>query len=258
MRRLRHVTYISLLAVAIAAGGSAASAGVPPADADVTFVQWMYAIYPERNADDGGAAFWKQFVEGGDGVSDVNSRSAAANAFAHSGEYAQHIVGDLYQLLLLRDADAGARAFFLDRITNHGEGLLEVEVAIFGSDEYFGKFAIDPSPPTAWVESLYEFYLDRVPSAPEAAFWVARSFQVGRSVVAFEIATSAERVNDEIAAAYEAVLDRAPDAGGAAFWSNLMRNQRLDKLEFAGLFLASDESFARITAGDNPPPIFAE
>jgi hypothetical protein len=195
----------------------------------VAYVQTLYLDFLHRigepnNPNDAGS--WISAINQGTPL------AAVASAIARSGEAAGIQVDSLYHRYLGRDADPAGRAGFVNYLSAGGS--LEVVGAVMlGSQEYQGRFASD----AAYVQSLYENLLHRVPTAGEIGGWLPLLPQLGRGGVAQAFLASQEFRGDEVRDDYRQLLSRTPSDGEVAGWVN----SGLDLLTIDAYFASTTE-----------------
>ncbi len=163
--------------------------------------------------------------------------NTVSTSITRSAEALGLVVDKLYKSILGRDADAGGRATHVNLIVS-GATVEQIQSAFFASAEYTLRFAGN----VAFVHSLYQTLLGRLPSQAEVDSQVAQLPSQGRQGVATSFLASTEYRNREVTALYFDVLKRTtpPTAGEVA--ANVTSG--LDLLSLRVLFAGTAEFFA--------------
>lgn len=110
--------------------------------------------------------------------------------------------------------------------------------------------AVDPEDARAYICTLYEIALQRVPSEGELQYWTGILDQGPRTPVTFGIIFSIEAVAGFVSNLYDTILERPADSGGQAFFTNLILQGGTFEQVLA-LMIASDEFFEDVAGESN-------
>ncbi|HEY2703242.1 MAG TPA: DUF4214 domain-containing protein [Candidatus Dormibacteraeota bacterium] len=201
-----------------------------------SFVGNLYHDVLGRNGDAAGITYWTQKLDGG------ASRASVANFFVDSTEAHGHIVDADYQLVLGRPADPGGRAYWIGRLNagDYNEALLGL---IGGSTEFYNAANRGQGNDTAFVNALYQVFLNRGPKQPETDYWVhAIATGTPRSAMGNNFAYSHEFHGTVANGWYSKYLHRTADAPGLAYWTGNLDHGQSDDVGAVNL-LSCDEYF---------------
>ncbi len=170
-------------------------------------------------------------------------RASRVRAFTRSDAWIGGSVSLLYRSTLGRDADAGGRAYWVERV-QAGLPLSEVAVLFHAADEYRRRAG---GTDEAWIAVLYDELLGRRADAAGLAYWTGLLRDgTHPDVVAGAFADSQESREARVRDLYDRLLDRAPDRGGLAHWADVLRSG--DDLDLATSLASSDEYLGRAAA----------
>lgn len=207
---------------------------------NILFVQSLYHDVLGRSGD--GAAelgAWLAQLNSG------TSRTSVASAFTNSVENQMHIVRNLYQRLLARDADAGGLAYFVNILNQRGH-VNDVISGITGSDEYYAR---NQGTPALFILALYRDFLNRGASNAEIQGWVGHlDSGETRQQVSQEFLASTEPRNVAIASLYNSLLGRDPTSVELGAIATRLQNGESDA-SIAASLLASDEYYEKAAHG---------
>jgi HEAT repeats/Domain of unknown function (DUF4214) len=115
----------------------------------------------------------------GDAISAIRRRNAGEwiGRPPVGGQHHQRLVESWYQLYLHRPSDEAGMRDYLGRLRN-GQGPMEVQAAMLGSDEYYRLHSARQRP---WVVAMYADVLDRSPSARDVQNWLQALVRLGGS-----------------------------------------------------------------------------
>lgn len=196
----------------------------------VGFVEATYKSVLNRSAD---ATSLQAYT---DRLNNGESRESVAREIWDSQEHRQAQVTAYYQQLLGRAPDESGMKYWVDRLMD-GASEEEVSAAILASKEK----AQDQSAGATVTNNFYQSLFGR--KADDLAADYAAKIDSGADAkeVAKELASSAERVELEIAALYQKVLLRQPDEVGRGEWAKSIQERGV--ADAAVAMLASDEYF---------------
>jgi hypothetical protein len=203
-------------------------------EADTAFVNGLYEKLLNRAPDQAGINSAVLALEAG------ASRSAVANAIAHSAEALGITVDGLYQRFLSRNADPAGRAALVSYLQNGGNlgGAIQVLIA---SLEYQSRFSSD----SAFVQSLYQNLLYRTGGAAEVANHVqALHNGATRAVLVNSFLNSTEYRAQVVARDYTRFLGRTASTSDVMAWVSAIQNWVVTQDAVAVLFLSSAEFYA--------------
>ncbi len=167
--------------------------------------------------------------------------SDVASAITHSYENAVRIISDDYTVLLNRPGSStevnGWAAGLAGGLTTP-----QIDAAFAGSAEYVADHGgVGPD----FVTDLYRDLLNRTPSAVEVNGWLGQlGHGVSPQTVATVIATSPERMADQVTSDFERYLGRAPGVHELGSWVNNLKAGE-NNLDAAAVMVGSPESVAR-------------
>ncbi len=206
-----------------------------PLTANQSAVAALYHTFLRRSADvnnPAGAGLWVNQLTGGTPFSTV------ANGIGRSPEALGYVIDGLYKSILGRDADPVGRPHHINLLAS-GFTVEQIQIAFFASAEYRIRFGGDP----AFVSSLFQTLLGRVPSSGDLDTWLNLLPSLGRSGVANGFVQSTEYRTREVTNLFFDVLKRtaanAPSAADVAF----QVNTGLDLLSLRIAFVGSAEFF---------------
>ncbi len=140
---------------------------------------------------------------------------------------------------------AGAGATFTATASTSSENF-----SFTGSTSEFSSSIGAGTANQAYVASVYQLLLNRIPD-PSSAGWVnALDNGVTPATVVLGIEGSTEYLNDQVTAMYNHYLGRNPDAGGAQFWTSFL--QAGGTLEEVAAQLTASSEFFVMGDGTNP------
>ncbi|HEV8061022.1 MAG TPA: DUF4214 domain-containing protein, partial [Gemmataceae bacterium] len=216
--------------------------GNAPAD----YVEAVFRVVLNRNADAGGLSFWTKQLNSG-----ADTRLQVVQGIRNSLEHFGQEVDAFYQTLLSRPSDAGGRAFWVAQLEN---GLREEQIAFafLNSPEYLSKGD------KFFVDSMYQSLLGRPFDASGQAFWLGQlgddaagnptgnPLQTHAQVVT-DFLLSTESLQRLVEGYYEVFLQRQADASGLNSWVSELQ-QGLPFLTLGEEIIASDEFFNKAAA----------
>lgn len=241
-----------LLAVGIAAGVTAPTVGLPPAQLAATslenrhFVTAAFIDMLGREPSPPVASYFTGGLDAG------GSRADVITFLLGTIEYRAVVVDRFYRDYLLRPADPGGEAFYTNQLRN-GVSQLQVKVQIIGSDEYKTAHSGTNS---GFINGLYLDALGRAADPAGLAYWIG---QVNSGVITRPALTDLflhlpESRDAVVTRFFLELLNRAPDPGGLAYFSGLLQagaplSQVITELT------TSDEYFglAQTQVGPQPP-----
>ncbi|HMJ76793.1 MAG TPA: DUF4214 domain-containing protein, partial [Iamia sp.] len=142
----------------------------------------LYQHILDREPDFAGLEYWIGRLRGGDRVASVAvSIYGSPEYYAEVGGTSGAYVDALYQSVLGRTAEAGGRAYWIDRL-DRGTSRWVVARSVFLSAEARGRR----------VDALYLTLLGRPASAADRAYWAGRLVREDDIVLAAHLVASAE------------------------------------------------------------------
>lgn len=142
--------------------------GSPEFGQTVAPINRLYSAYFDRAPDRQGLFFWVDWIRGGRSLAQVSEQFARSPEFERTyGALSDEAFIDLvYRNVLARRADAGGRAFWIDRMAS-GLTRGQLMVSFSESAEY-----VDQTRAAVLVESLYQGLLQRSPDPGGFTYWV--------------------------------------------------------------------------------------
>jgi hypothetical protein len=172
------------------------------------------------------------------------SRADIAAAFVSSSEAHGRIVDADYQLMLLRSADAGGRAYWVAQLDRGAFN--ESILGLFGgSPEYYATAKKGAGNDATFIRSLYQDLLARTPQQYEVDYWTGRlATGTPRSAMGNLFAYSHEYHLRLVNSWYPKYLGRNSDPGGAEYWANYLDAGNRDDIGIISI-LALDEYYQK-------------
>jgi hypothetical protein len=227
----------------LTANGVIADPGTPALDPQASYVTQLYQTVLGRAPDDAGLSYWMDRVTAG------ATRLQIAQGFWESAEHRGLQVDQFYAKYLHRAAEPDGRAYWIDRFQ---AGLHETEVA--GGFLFSLEYQSTHATLSSFVTGLYADVLGRAATASESAYWLDLGQQAnGPPVLAAAITgflKSREANLQQIDHAYGDLLGRSANSDERAFWLAVLQQDQGSEPAIAPAFLASDEFFARLGAGE--------
>ncbi len=188
-------------------------------DADLRYLQRLYADLLGRFPDDDGLAYWRSVLRSGGTPAD------AAWSFARSAELVDLEIELAFAEVLGYAPSEYDRSDYRSCFASGRCTVLSMESDLAYRARWYAT-ARDPGP---WVDLLYRNVLRREPDAEGRAYWVDQATYRGRGTpatdpgaIARAFVYSLERqglVADDL---YGQVLRRDADAGGRAYWARTL------------------------------------
>lgn len=260
-----HVTLVELAGGAVVSLGAVSriafsngaiefSGNTPAAE-----VVRLYATVLGREPDPAGLVFWN------DHRLDGLSLAQVAQGFFNSPEFItrfggltdETLVVNLYREALGRLPDAAGLQFHVTAL-QHGLARAELIANFVQSPEAAQRFeALHPS--GLWVQDsratlvgmAYDAVFDRAPDAEGLRYWTANlaSGAIDLHGLVSAIAASAEFQNrhagesdaEYVASIYRSTLEREAEPAGLSYWTDMLAQQRMDRIDVAMLIGISEE-----------------
>jgi hypothetical protein len=211
-----------------------------PADPVQRYVDFVYELLLGRAAEAGGLGYWTGLINGG------TDRQAISWAQVNSVEYRATVINNLYEEYLGRPADVTGRAFFLDE-SGRGISLLNVDLVLVSSDEYFGNSGASGANVDPFITAMYLDLLSRPPDGGGRSYLSGLlASGVPRVNVVAGVLYGSEHLSALVTGLYRGVLARDPDPEGLNYWVGQVQAGMPIQVLVA-LLVGSDELFSDIT-----------
>ncbi len=201
---------------------------------DDIFIENLYQLKLNRDADDHELAGWQQFFNGHD-------QTAALQAILHSEEYFDDYVRFLYQTFLNRAPQGNEEMGWVHGLQN-GMSQEQLLAQLLATPEFAARangLTGGSNADQNFILAVYQLVLYRTPSTTDLNAWLTDVQRQGRQTVALDFLVSAEYRTNVITSFYQNFLHRDPDDHGLQGW--VQSGMDLDQIEIQ--FLNSQEFF---------------